>query len=485
MNIATIIVHRNTPKLVDRQVKQIQTMTTICKKKSFPKLKNDILVVDCGSDEDKRTKYPSYWYPDPDFRGKCYGHNIGLNQSKAKRYDYYWFNHPDLDFEVDMNCLEKLLQVMEKNSEIGLLSPKHSTFYPGRDQKGVQPSWHKVSTCDYLSLLIRGECVEKIGFLNPDFKYCWGAIHEYSYLLYKNGWCVVYCDNAYVTHLGGSTYGKNHTKTISRQEYKKRAKIFAQKYFVEKYGKNWDGEFSEYLPPEVKVNTYKIHRKLWEGRKEAKMIRFGKKIRRKVRETRAVGVLRTTLSRVPYIIRNRFHIGDTKAVGRMKLHLGCGERKRKGWVNIDIDERVNPDIVADAKDLEMFETESVDEIECCHLLEHLTYPEAVTALKEWYRVLKEGGKLSLELPNFEKCIEILHKKEGEEAQKLAMIGIYGYIPDIQKYGVSLVHKYGWTPETLTNELRKVGFSEIKQMRVTQTWRKATKYDRDMRLECVK
>lgn len=278
MNIATVIVHRNTPELVDRQVKQIQAMTDVCKKKSFPKLKNDILVVDCGGDEDKRTKYPSYWYSDPDFRGKCYGHNVGLNQLKSKRYDYYWFNHPDLDFDGDMNCLEKLLQVMEKQGEIGLLSPIHSTPYAGRDQNGLQSSWHKVSTCDYLSLLIRGECIEKIGFLNPDFKYCWGAIHEYSYKLYKNGWCVAYCDNAHVTHLGGSTYGKKHTKTISREEYKKRAKMFARKYFVENYGENWDEEFSRYLPSEVKVNTYKIHRRFWEGRKEARVIKLLKKI---------------------------------------------------------------------------------------------------------------------------------------------------------------------------------------------------------------
>lgn len=481
MHIVTIIVHRNTPELVDRQVKQIQTMTNICKRKSFPKLKNDILVVDCGSDEDKRTSYPSYWYPDPNFRGKCYGHNVGLNQLKPKRYRYYWFNHPDLDFDVDMNCLEKLLLVMTKNSEIGLLSPKHSTPYLGRDQKGLQLGWHKVSTCDYLSLLIRGECVEKIGFLNPDFKYCWGAIHEYSHLLYKNGWCVAYCDDAHVTHLGGSTYGKKHAKTISREEYKRRAKMFARKYFVGKYGENWDEIFSKYLPTEVKGNTYKLHRKFWEQQKEAKIITFLKKVRRKVLPYKVRREVRL------YITQRKshefFHVGNNK--GGVRLHLGCGNRKRMGWVNIDVDEKVKPDIVANAKDLNMFEDSSVDEIECCHLFEHFTYRGAVTALKEWYRILKKGGKLSLELPNFEKCIEILYKKHEEEAQKLAMIGIYGYTPDIQKYGLSLVHKYGWTPETLTNELMKVGFSEIKQVSVTQTWRKATKYDRDMRWECMK
>lgn len=188
-----------------------------------------------------------------------------------------------------------------------------------------------------------------------------------------------------------------------------------------------------------------------------------------------------TLNKIRSIIR-----------GRVKLHLGCGKRKRKGWVNIDIDEKVEPDIVSDVKDLAMFEDESVDEIDCCHLFEHLTYSDAVSALKEWYRVLKKGGKLSLELPNFRRCVEILYEnpnpfdwydEKDDVPQKYAMGGIYGWIPAIKK--IFQLHKYGWTPRTLTVELRKVGFTEIKQVPITQTWRKATKHSRDMRLECTK
>lgn len=261
MKIATIIVHRNTPDLVDRQVKQVNGMVE----------NNHIIVVDAGSDQDKRTKYPSYWYPDKDFRGKCYAHNVGLKLLRGTKYDYYWFNHPDLDFKADPNCLKKLLGVMEKNPEIGVLSPNHSGKYPGKDIT-TPKGWHKVSTCDYLSLLIRRECIEKIGFLNPIFKYCRGAIHEYSYFTYKTGWCVAYCENAHVRHLGGTTYGIPGTKTISRKEYLKRAKIFSATYFVDTYGETWDKEFSKILPEEVKVNTYRIHRNMWEGGRHPKRV---------------------------------------------------------------------------------------------------------------------------------------------------------------------------------------------------------------------
>jgi hypothetical protein len=75
---------------------------------------------------------------------------------------------------------------------------------------------------------------------------------------------VAYCDKVTKKHLGGTTYGKVKG-AVSRDEYQHSAKEFAAHYYVEHYGNKWDDEFSKVLPPEIKFNTFKMHRILWES----------------------------------------------------------------------------------------------------------------------------------------------------------------------------------------------------------------------------
>ena len=80
----------------------------------------------------------------------------------------------------------------------------------------------------------------------------------------------------------------------------------------------------------------------------------------------------------------------------LKLHLGCGPTKLEGWVNIDFDPDLNPDVVADVRNLP-YEEDSVEEIYASHLLEHFGYEEPV--LEEWHRVLKPGGNITVIVPD--------------------------------------------------------------------------------------
>ena len=460
----TFIVNRNTPDLAENQRRQILNMND-----GVPSLRNDVLIYNCE---------------ETPFLGKLNGHYRALRENGDDSCDYYWFNHPDLSFEQDPSCLSKLLDIMEKNPEIAVISPtEDASTYVNMYREGAE--WHPIATCDYLSLLIRGSVVREIGFLNPEFIYSWGAIHEYSSKVYRHGWCIAYCDIAKMLHYGGTTYGKNDT--ISRNEYIQNAKKFASKYFIRNYGEDWDTEFGRLLPKGV-INSYTVHRKLWERKPRSKF--------RKI-------VYKFTPSFIlkPLVVNaNRLNVQrfiDSK--DPFKLHLGCGTDKRKGWINIDIDWRVRPDIVADATKLHMIGDNVADEIESFHLLEHFTYTEAVEALNEWYRVLKPGGKLTLELPDFKRCIETLcnrnepfdwYDAENDPPEKYALGGIYGWIPaiNIKKTGeinYFQLHKYGWTFDTISYELNKIGFRDSRRLPVVQNYRPATKYNRDMRLECRK
>src|SRR6266852_1539900 len=54
------------------------------------------------------------------------------------------------------------------------------------------------------------------------------------------------------------------------------------------------------------------------------------------------------------------------------------------------------DVNCDVTNLDLFTSESFDYIYSSHTLEDMPYPEAV--LKEWWRLIKPGGRLILYLP---------------------------------------------------------------------------------------
>jgi GT2 family glycosyltransferase len=262
-DVAVIIVNRNRPGLTDSLVDQIFNMKG--------KYSVDIYVVEMGSDNDKYSEHRSIRcsirYNDPDFKGKCYGHNVGLRIARSKyKYKYYWILMNDLVFN-DNKALRKMLRIMHHNPKIGILSPTELKGSYAASIPQPHSKYHLVSTCDYLSLLIRSNIIEEVGFLNPAFKYSWGAIHELAYKTYKAGYIIAYCDTVIMKHLGGTTYGKAKN-TISRKEYITRAKKFAATYFVENYGEEWNKEFSKVLPAGT-IDMFATHRKFWENEQDS------------------------------------------------------------------------------------------------------------------------------------------------------------------------------------------------------------------------
>ena len=131
----------------------------------------------------------------------------------------------------------------------------------------------------------------------------------------------------------------------------------------------------------------------------------------------------------------------------MKLLLGCGKRKKKGWLGVDINAKVEPDIVDDMTKLTTIKNSTVDAIKSQYSFEHLSYEDAITGLKNWFRILKKGGELSLEIPDLDKCYKMVKSTDLVERK----YGFYGLFGSPKNY--YLMHKHAWDFKSIKNELK--------------------------------
>lgn len=83
---------------------------------------------------------------------------------------------------------------------------------------------------------------------------------------------------------------------------------------------------------------------------------------------------------------------------RQRLHLGCGQDYRDGWLNVDANPVVDPDVVADVTDTpwSFADDAAATVIEAHQLVEHLADREAFFA--EACRVLNHDGILRVSVP---------------------------------------------------------------------------------------
>jgi predicted SAM-dependent methyltransferase len=130
----------------------------------------------------------------------------------------------------------------------------------------------------------------------------------------------------------------------------------------------------------------------------------------------------------------------------IKLNLGCGTNSYKDYINIDKKDYDNCDLVCDILNLP-FKEERVDEIKAIHSLEHLDPDDA---LSHWYKLLKKGGKLVIEVPNLEKIIKQSYNDFEEVVKRI--FGLRRYKGDS--------HIFGYNEKTLKDWLEKYNFKVL-------------------------
>lgn len=169
---------------------------------------------------------------------------------------------------------------------------------------------------------------------------------------------------------------------------------------------------------------------------------------------------------------------------RIKLHLGNGTVYLEGWINVDLTGKLASeypelaernkttvekyykfpfrqnknnnvtDINMDVRKLD-FEDNYADEILCVNLIDHIKKEEFVEALKDWRRVLKEGGILIIDVDDRQKQAEILTSAETNEEIEWALRLIY-----CDHAAEGRTHWWGYCPSYLQNILEEAGFKFV-------------------------
>lgn len=103
-----------------------------------------------------------------------------------------------------------------------------------------------------------------------------------------------------------------------------------------------------------------------------------------------------------------------------------------------------------------YKTGSVEEILAVQVFEHFGPQEAKVVLKHWRDLLKEGGKLIIDVPDIIETAELLNMAETEEERTWTEKLIHGTRNNEFAY-----HKTGYWPQKLENMLTEAGFTEIK------------------------
>lgn len=144
----------------------------------------------------------------------------------------------------------------------------------------------------------------------------------------------------------------------------------------------------------------------------------------------------------------------------MKLHLGCGDIRLDGWLNVDVRECAGGDVICDLVNLAPICGEGeADAVYACHVLEHFgfgcVYPSAQGVLEHWVSRLKPGGHCYLSVPDLRVVGAGLANASNPRVQYDLMRCLYGGCEYPQNR-----HFIGFTYALLQEMMQQAGLTDV-------------------------
>lgn len=139
-----------------------------------------------------------------------------------------------------------------------------------------------------------------------------------------------------------------------------------------------------------------------------------------------------------------------------RLHLGCGRTILPGWLNVDLVGRQAVDLALDLRKPFPFPDRSIDAVFHEHLIEHLTYQDAVALLSECARVLRPGGVLRVSVPDFRRYLySYVH---GTDFIETVRPGRFSPLIALSEVAYCYGHRSLWDAQTLSKVLETLGLT---------------------------
>ncbi len=140
-----------------------------------------------------------------------------------------------------------------------------------------------------------------------------------------------------------------------------------------------------------------------------------------------------------------------------RLHIGCGKRILKGYINIDPYETV-AHLQCDAAKTG-FPKESITEILCIHCIEHIEPEHFMRTLVHWKDILRPDGVVKLRCPNVivyvKEWLNAYVERNNSYLDGWGRINMLGH----SKHAGTL-NRQLFTPELLEDKLRIAGFNNV-------------------------